>query len=109
MSFTDFPSFSELPTEIRLLIWRDAAYQALNPPRAIVQDPAVRPRDITLLETNPEACEEALLRKDLRTFRRSTPGEQGVNDSSPSWDWFSMKTGIFRHWNQPSHSKRTLW
>ncbi|KAJ8061752.1 hypothetical protein OCU04_009549 [Sclerotinia nivalis] len=95
MSSTDLSSFTELPKEVRLSIWRSAVEQALNPRRAIVQGTVVRPRDIAVLEVNQEAREEALFRTDLRRFRRPTLDDQGVNDSPPSWDWFSMETDIF--------------
>ncbi|CAD6452466.1 9a21e09c-24c1-4abc-b5d1-ce24a21de6f2 [Sclerotinia trifoliorum] len=97
MSFTDtdLSSFLELPTEVRLQIWRDAAEVALNPRRAIVQDTAVLPRDIPVLDINQEAREEVLFRTDLKRFRRPTLDDQGANDSPPSWDWFSMEKDIF--------------
>lgn len=97
MSSPTFDRFAELPTELRLEIWRARVEGALNPPRAIICDPLWRPRNLeNLLQSNGEAHRETLSRTDLRCFHRPPlPALLYPQISSPTHDWFSVLTDIF--------------
>ncbi|KAK6596750.1 hypothetical protein H4I96_09402 [Botrytis cinerea] len=78
MSSTDFSSLTKLPAEIRLQVWRLAAENALNPPRAIIELRNGLPRTIPVLSINAEARDEALSHTDLRSIPRfSLPEDRG--------------------------------
>ncbi|TEY87500.1 hypothetical protein BOTCAL_0001g00260 [Botryotinia calthae] len=109
MSSTDFSGFTELPAEIRLQVWRLAAENALNPPRAIIELCNGPPRTIPVLSINAEARDEALSHTDLRSIPRFSLPEDRVHlnrlclsqedreefvRDSPR-DWYSIEKDVF--------------
>ncbi|CCD47264.1 hypothetical protein ACHAPC_001783 [Botrytis cinerea] len=109
MSSTDFSSLTKLPAEIRLQVWRLAAENALNPPRAIIELRNGLPRTIPVLSINAEARDEALSHTDLRSIPRFSLPEDRVHlnrlglsqedreefiRDSPR-DWYSIEKDVF--------------
>ncbi|KAF7914426.1 uncharacterized protein EAF01_000832 [Botrytis porri] len=97
MSSTDMSRFADLPTKIRLQIWRTMVDHDLSPPRVIIGDMQWKPRAIGALEVNHESRIEAFRRRsDLKSFLcYQTHGFRPPGPCHPSKVWFSPEADVF--------------
>ncbi|TGO64431.1 hypothetical protein BCON_0007g00810 [Botryotinia convoluta] len=97
MPSTDLSRFANLPTEIRLQIWRAMVDRDLSPPRAIIGDMQWKTEAIGALGVNKESCAEALRhRPDLETFKytlANVPWPTGAGRREKVW--LSTEADVF--------------